>query len=430
MKTMIIRLLACAVVAAMSMEAARAALNIPSDGSDGALVITSDTEIDLSQAVTGNWDANNSANTGKGIYDSNKWAVVFKYSSVVVQGGATVTFKNHAGRPPVVWLVSGDVNINGTMSLDGQAYLPAPGLSEPGAGGFRGGSGNYSDSATEAAGFGPGGGGIKVGNNYGYAGGGGSYGSVGALGRPAYGNPSLIPLIGGSGGGGRNISYPNRGQGGGAGGGAILIASTGKLFISGTIRANGGNGLTQNIPNSGKDFAAGSGGGIRLVCETLGGGGIVQCIGGNGAINGGLGRIRIERVGNTDTLQITPDPSVVTLPSGATPQIWLPTNGPTVRIVSIGGNPAPADPRAEFGATGADVVLPKVSSTTVIVETTNVEQASVVTVRATPRSNGNFTETAAAVTQVVSQDPLVVRWTANVPANDGYSAIQIKVVRP
>ena len=63
MKTTI-RLLTCAVVAAMSMAAARAALNIPSDGSDGALVITANTVIDLSQAVTGNWDANNSANAG------------------------------------------------------------------------------------------------------------------------------------------------------------------------------------------------------------------------------------------------------------------------------------------------------------------------------------------------------------------------------
>jgi hypothetical protein len=191
-----------AVVAAMSIEAARAALNIPSDGSDGALVIAGNTVIDLSQAATGNWDDNNAANAGKGIYDSNKWAVVFKYSSVVV------------------------------------------------------------------------------------------------------------------------------------------------------------------------------------------------------------------------------------LPSGTAPLIWMPANGPTVRIVSIGGNSAPADPRAGFGAIGADVVLPRVSSTTVVLETANVEQASVVTVRATPRSNGNFSEAPASVTEVISQDPLVARWTANVPVQDGYSAIQVKVVRP
>jgi hypothetical protein len=108
----------------------------------------------------------------------------------------------------------------------------------------------------------------------------------------------------------------------------------------------------------------------------------------------------------------------------------VPTAGPTVKVVSIGGNAAPADPLAGFGAVGADVVLPRVANTTVVVETTNVEEASVVTVRATPRSNGNFTQADASVTTVVSEDPLVLRWTANVPVQDGYSAIQVKVVRP
>ena len=101
-----------------------------------------------------------------------------------------------------------------------------------------------------------------------------------------------------------------------------------------------------------------------------------------------------------------------------------------MRIVSIGGNLAPSDPRAEFAAIGADTVLPRVANTTVVVETVNVEQASVVTVRATPRSNASFSQATASLTQVVSEDPLVSRWTANVPVNDGYSAIQVKVVRP
>jgi len=76
-----------------------AQLNIPSDGSDGALIIASNTVIDLSQAVGGVWsNVVTLANRGKGIYDSNKWAVVFKYSSVTISNGATVTFANHASR--------------------------------------------------------------------------------------------------------------------------------------------------------------------------------------------------------------------------------------------------------------------------------------------------------------------------------------------
>jgi hypothetical protein len=120
----------------------------------------------------------------------------------------------------------------------------------------------------------------------------------------------------------------------------------------------------------------------------------------------------------------------VNLGDGATPLIWVPANGPSVRVLSIGGNPSPADPRAEFGAIGADVVLPLVTNTTVVLETTNVEQAALVKVRATPRANGNFTTATASVTEVVSEDPLVLRWTATVPVNTGYSAIQVQVVRP
>src|SRR5690349_6773838 len=91
---------------------ALAQINVQSDGSDGALNITSNTVIDLSQAISGAWSNNNTANAGKGIYDSNKWAVVFKYSSVNIASNASVTFSNHASHAPVVWLVQSNVNIS------------------------------------------------------------------------------------------------------------------------------------------------------------------------------------------------------------------------------------------------------------------------------------------------------------------------------
>ena len=425
MKNMI-QLVTCAVVTAMSMEAAKAALNIPSDGSDGALVITNNTVIDLSQAVTTNWNTASPV-LGAGVYDPEKWAVVFKYSSVTIQGGATVTFKNHASRAPVVWLVQSNVTINGTVSLDGQGSQAAPWLAVPGPGGGRSGAGAYASGAWNSAGFGPGGGAFDS-----WLGIGGSYGTVAPyptnFGQTNYGNPSLIPLIGGSGGGG---SANNSNFGGGAGGGAILIACSENLSVSGAIHANGG-------PNS-QHGGGGSGGGIRLVANTLAGSGLIEALSrpatgtypGTANQVGGLGRIRIERVTNTYTPLPIPQPSVVELGSGTTPVIWLPTNGPTVRIVSIGGNVAPVDPRAEFGAFGADVVMPRLTNTTVVVLTTNVEQASVVSVRVTPRSNGTFSEVTASPTlPPVSQDPLVILWTANVPVKDGYAAIQVKVVRP
>src|SRR5687767_14795514 len=135
-----------------------AALAIPSDGSDGVLDITASTKIDLSQAVTGAWDANNGANAGKGVYDASKWAVVFKYSSVNIRAGATVTFANHPSRAPVVWLVNGDVIIDGVINLNGENGKNEPGsVAEPGPGGFRGGIRAWSFSPA-SGGFGPGGG--------------------------------------------------------------------------------------------------------------------------------------------------------------------------------------------------------------------------------------------------------------------------------
>ena len=228
-------LLLGACISVVSAWTAVAGLNIPSDGSDGALVVSNDTVIDLSQAVTGNWDANNSANAGKGVYDAAKWAVVFKYSSVTINSNCTVTFMNHASRAPVVWLVSGDVTIDGAVDVSGQNYTAVPYIAEPGPGGFRGGSGIVGAGANQTSGFGPGGG-QKCDGFMGKGGGGGSYGTVGVNGPVAYGNPSLIPLIGGSGGGGAANS-----SGGGAGGGGILIACASKLSVSGNLSAKGGN---------------------------------------------------------------------------------------------------------------------------------------------------------------------------------------------
>ncbi len=397
---------------------ASAAITVPgADGSDGVLNITADTVIDLSQAVTGVWDANNTPNAGKGIYDPAKWAVVFKYSSVTVAAGKTVTFKNHASRAPVVWLVNGNVSINGTVSLDGASGGTGVTLAEPGPGGFRGGQALYTAGVNASAGFGVGGG------AWGDQARGGSYGTQGGDGPPPYGNPSLVPLLGGSGGGG---SYNSADAAGGAGGGAILIACANTLTVSGAIQSNGGNGRQPYYQGGG-----GSGGGIRLVADTLAGSGAVSALG--GSINpypGGLGRIRVERNVNSNTITLVPAPSLVPLAAGDTALLWPPAGAPEVRVVSIGGAAAPADPRASFGSAGADVALPETASTQVVIETTNVEQASQVQVRVAPRANGNATVVNATVASVVSPSPLVVRWTASLPVNAGFSAVQVKVVRP
>ena len=105
------------------------------NGTDGVINITTKTVIDLSRAVTAAWDSDISANAGKGVYDASKWAVVFKHSSVTIRSNATV-INNHASRAPVVWLVSGDVRIDGNLKLDGGNFVRAPLHAESGPGGF------------------------------------------------------------------------------------------------------------------------------------------------------------------------------------------------------------------------------------------------------------------------------------------------------
>src|SRR5690606_12336124 len=123
--------------------------------SDGILHPTSNMTIDLGNAATGAWD-DVRAVPGRGVYDPDLWAVVFHYSSVNIPNNVTVRFQNHPSRAPVVWLVSGDVTISGTVRVDA---LDAGGtgghFGEPGPGGFRGGRGNHGLGQLQSAGFGP-----------------------------------------------------------------------------------------------------------------------------------------------------------------------------------------------------------------------------------------------------------------------------------
>ena len=91
---------------------------------------------------------------------------------------------------------------------------------------------------------------------------------------------------------------------------------------------------------------------------------------------------------------------------------------------------ATADPRAAFGTYGADVALPVATSSVVVVETKNVETASQVKVRITPRDTYDATEVAASVVATNNLSPLTLIWNATVPAQLGYSAVQVKVIRP
>ncbi len=396
---------------------ARADINVGSDGSDGPLnVTTANLVIDLSQAPTAAWDTP-APQPGKGVYDPDKWAVVFKYSSINIASGRQVTFINHPSRAPVVWLVQGTAVIAGSIGLDGTVGTSDPNnFAEPGPGGFRGGrlqvgSGGLNNAAS--AGCGPGGG-QGTGGSDGGGGGFGSTGTGGSIGGMSYGNQEIIPLIGGSGGhGGLSNS------GGGGGGGAILIAVNSTLSCNGAIQARSGN-----FGSNGAEGGGGSGGAIRLVADVINGTCSFSATGGNisGGNNGGVGRIRVE-ANNLLNLIATSSPP---LASGLPNPVWPPTNTPRIRTTLLGGQAIPADPRAGLLFPNTDLAFSNPNPVTLQIDAENVPLNWTMQVRLV-RKSGAQTLTPATF---LSGTEAASIWTANLTLPNGISAIQVRAAAP
>jgi len=365
---------------ALAPVISHAQISIPSDGSDGALNVSSSVQIDLSQAVTGTWSDNNSANAGKGIFDPARRAIVFKYSSINITSGRTVTFKNHPSRAPVVWLVQGDAIIAGTINLSGASTVGGNTPAEPGPGGFRGGA-----IGSLGAGSGLGVGGGVVSPNPG-------------LFASSYGNPSLVPLIGGSGG-----------FSGGAGGGVILIAASGTIQVSGTINSLGGG-------TGGSSQGSGSGGGVRLVANTLSGSGTIN--------TGSDGRIRLE--GNVAAGSVVTLPQTVMVPPATPPVIWPGNDAPTVKVVAVDAVSPPAVPTAPLDL-AADIGISTSGATTVTLQTTNFPTTGLVEVRSAPKFGAAAVWTTAAFQ---SGDANSATWTATVNFPSGFTTLQARATIP
>lgn len=392
-KTKLVALVVASTAVASSLHAQ---LTVPyADGSDGALVITNDTVIDLSQAVTGVW-TNTSGSPGKGIYDPTQWAVVFKYSSVNIAASTTLTFTNHPTHAPVVWLVNGNVTINGTVNLDGQDANYASGsLPEPGPGGFRGGG---SPGFGAGPGFGPGGGG------------GGVYYNLPGSYYGSYGNPQIMPLIGGSGGGGGAGNWS-----GSAGGGAILIAATGTITVNGYCHAAGGGGGS---------YGKGSGGAIRLVANQITGNGTITVLDGARSTTS-AGRIRLEANSFSGGITVNPPGSGATPANPAT--IFPATNAPTVTVLNVAGLTAPTDPKASMslgtGAADADLSLVATNAVTIQLQTQNFPTNGTVTVYIKPRNSFQTTLTAA----YVSGNTNAALWQVSTPLlYPAYTVVQAR----
>lgn len=307
-----------------------------------------------------------------GVYDPVNlgWYVLLEYNHFIIDPGVTVTFRNNDTRAPVVIRALNDVEINGTLSLDGKrghTDAEAPSFSEPGPGGYRGGVGALPlPGPAGSGGMGPGGGYYPI-NDFRW-GGIASHLSLGYFDSgtgqagDVYGIPSLLGLVGGSGGSGGRHSTAMSG-GGGAGGGALLLGSDTAIRLSttGRITANGGN-----AGSGAKPGGAGSGGTIHLFApQILGSAGTVSTLGGISLYSfytAGVGSIEIQ-TSNPLPQGITFSPANPTvLPLG----VFLPAVLPTVTLAAwrpAGGGAwnqiTIQDPRAELrDAVNADVPLP------------------------------------------------------------------------
>ncbi|MBI1826066.1 MAG: hypothetical protein HY287_02400 [Planctomycetes bacterium] len=362
--------------------------------------------IDLSRAVPLTWDmASPLATRGRGVYDYNKWAVVFKYSCIDIPANVTIVFKNHPSRAPVVWLVSGDVNIAGTISLDGQpGTFGVSTFAEPGPGGFRGGSQYLSEASPQSAGLGPGG--APFCQEYpSFA---VQYGNVNAncAEPPIYGNSRVVPLIGGSGG----VHYAGPG---GGGGGAILIASKSTITLSGLISSDGGHTGLQ-----------GTGGAIRLIADVVRDAPLPNMVGRLRAGDVLQGRIRVEA--NTRQLADLGSPPYTVDISGTTASLWPDDTAPTVRLKTIGGQLVNTDPRASLDIPGADVTVPNQGSQLVVIEAENVPLDWAVVVRMVPRQGADLTAQAA----YLSGTEALSTWYATLPVPSGFSVLQARAYKP
>lgn len=322
---------------------------------------------------------------------------VLHFTTVDIPEGVTLTFRPNAANTPVTMLAQGDVTIAGTIDVSGEDGSGLGPGGRGGPGGFKGGNGEQVfDSPGGGAGLGPGGGGGEgPPDHIDFAGprdgGGGGFGTRGEAGfgnydnaGNIYGNPTLLPLIGGSGGGGGSAAADDgspRGGGGGGGGGALLIAaSTIHIASTGVIRADGGARGVSPCCNA-FDGGEGSGGAIRLMADTITGSGTLSagapdhCCGGAG----GRGRIRLEALLDEFTGSIIG----VMVRAGLGP-LFLPDTQ-TLRIVSVGGVAVPDTPQGSRG--GVDIVIGRPGSYDMVLAASRVPVGTTIAVTAKPEQD-------------------------------------------
>lgn len=263
---------------------------------------------------------------------------ILNYTTVNIPIGRTLTFQGNLTNTAAVILAQGTVTVSGTINVSAAGLTPGPG-------GFYGGFGRQ-------AGFGPG------------------------AGQPAFagvlpsmhdgtwiGPLSLVPNIGGSGGGGTSGCGSN--VYGGSGGGAITIASSTSVSLSGAILANPSLGGGVGGNECGQSGSSGGGGAVRLVANSINVSG--EITGAVVRLEGPIGQVTYTGYGTAPVVaNINP--------------LIAPTIPPSITFSSIGGYAVPSSSGSSF--TTIDLLLPTQlqDPIPVIVQATNVPVGSPVSI--------------------------------------------------
>jgi len=349
---------------------------------------------------------------------------IFNFTTIHIPSGVTVRLSGRILHGPVFWLATGDVKIDEAIDLNGESgFGPTFNLASrqramPGAGGFAGGAGGKCNQDPNTpqplalSGDGPGGGaaGLCQQNNN-------EFGNSGTF----SGTSTLIPLVGGSGGGGwTNTGVPSQpldsfqyGAGGGAGGGALLIASPTVITINGNIQASGGT--TQ-------EAGAGSGGAIRLIAPTINGSGFLSARGGFSCCHSGNteapnGLIRLDTFFDGFSHNFNGGP----FQTGSTMAVFPPTiHPPSILVTAVNGTAVTQPPTG--GPVPPDVSINSTAPVTVNIQASFIPVGTVLTLFI---SSDNNTE------QAVQTTPLQGTFesstaTATVTFPSGFSLNYVK----
>jgi hypothetical protein len=206
---------------------------------------------------------------------------IFSFKSLKIAAGAQVTvLSNSAGSFPVAFVASNDIDLEGSIDVQGTCMPGSPvaggysgGAAAMTTGGDGGGNGKGKGGGSNATGGGGGGGGA-----YGEAGGkggdiGGAGGNIGGAGGTLQGDLTVNDpfLFGGAGGGaGGAVNGAATGGAGGSGGGFVQLVSNQQIVLgpSSVINASGCHGATGTADKIGAG-GGGAGGGILIEARTL-----------------------------------------------------------------------------------------------------------------------------------------------------------------